>query len=94
MISANSGKPVEIENVAITQHQVYLKASCDFTDLKDTAEFFYSFDGKNWIKIGEPLKMKYTLPHFMGYRFGLFYYATKEIGGIADFDYFRISKDL
>lgn len=94
MVSANTGKPVEIENVAITQNQVYLKASCDFTDLKDIAVFYYSLDGKNWIKIGEPLKMKYTLPHFMGYRFGLFNYATKEIGGYADFDYFRISKDL
>jgi len=25
--------------------------------------------------------MRYTLPHFMGYRFGLFHYATKEPGG-------------
>jgi beta-xylosidase len=94
MISANTGKPVVIEEVALSQNQVYLKASCDFTELKDTAEFFYSLDGKSWTKIGEPLKMKYTLPHFMGYRFGLFNYATKEIGGYADFDYFRISKDL
>jgi len=30
------------------------------------------------------------LPHFMGYRFGLFNYATKAIGGIADFDFFHI----
>lgn len=34
--------------------------------------------------------MSYTLPHFMGYRFGLFNYATKNIGGYADFDWFRI----
>jgi hypothetical protein len=34
--------------------------------------------------------MKYDIPHFMGYRFGLFNYATKEIGGYADFDWFRI----
>jgi beta-xylosidase len=94
MVSANTGKPVLIEEVPLEQNQVYLKASCDFTELKDTAVFFYSLDGKNWTKIGEPLKMKYTLPHFMGYRFGLFNYATKEIGGYADFDYFRISKDL
>lgn len=30
----------------------------------------------------------------MGYRFGLFNYATKETGGYADFDYFRISDKL
>jgi hypothetical protein len=27
----------------------------------------------------------------MGYRFGLFYYATKNAGGYADFDYFRLT---
>ena len=35
--------------------------------------------------------MSYTIPHFMGYRFGLFCYATKAPGGFADFDFFRIS---
>jgi hypothetical protein len=31
-----------------------------------------------------------AIPHFMGYRFGLFNYATKHPGGYADFDWFRI----
>ena len=35
--------------------------------------------------------MSYTLPHFMGYRYGLFAYATKTPGGFADFDFFRIN---
>ena len=30
----------------------------------------------------------------MGYRFGLFNFATQEAGGQADFDYFRISDTL
>jgi hypothetical protein len=38
--------------------------------------------------------MAYTLPHFMGYRFGLFNYATKAAGGIADFDYFHIEDKI
>ncbi len=46
------------------------------------ADFYYSLDGKKWIKIGSQLKMAYTLPHFMGYRFGLFNYATKTSGGM------------
>ena len=41
-------------------------------------------------KIGSQLKMAYTLPHFMGYRFGLFNYATKTPGGYVDFDYFHV----
>jgi hypothetical protein len=39
--------------------------------------------------IGDELEMRYTLPHFVGYRFGLFNYATKEAGGRADFDDFH-----
>ena len=35
--------------------------------------------------------MTYTLPHFMGYRFALFNYATKAAGGCVDFNYFRVS---
>lgn len=91
MVSASSGKPVEVQRVPLGQKTVYLKAECDFRDRKDTAHFFYSLDSKAWIPIGEPLKMPYTIPHFMGYRFGLFTYATRQTGGFADFDYFRIT---
>ncbi|MBX2945081.1 MAG: glycoside hydrolase 43 family protein [Cyclobacteriaceae bacterium] len=90
MISAESEKPVEMERVPLSQNIIYLKAECNFNDKADTAEFFYSLDGKSWKHIGQQLKMSYTLPHFMGYRFGLFNYAAKEVGGFVDFDYFRI----
>ncbi|RZJ81757.1 MAG: glycoside hydrolase, partial [Chryseobacterium sp.] len=78
-----------IEEVALQQDKVYFKAECDFTDRKDLANFYYSLDGKTWKSIGSTLKMSYTLPHFMGYRFGLFNYATESAGGFVDFDYFR-----
>ncbi|UTA68634.1 glycoside hydrolase 43 family protein [Emticicia sp. 21SJ11W-3] len=94
MISANTGKPVEIERIPLTRSTVYLKAECNFRDRKDTALFYYSLDGKTWQRIGEPLKMPYTIPHFMGYRFGLFNYATKQPGGFADFDFFRITDTI
>ncbi|WP_266365426.1 glycoside hydrolase family 43 protein [Tellurirhabdus rosea] len=94
MVSASSGKPVEVQRVPLGQKTVYLKADCDFRDRKDTARFLYSLDGKTWTPIGEPLKMPYTIPHFMGYRFGLFNYATAQTGGFADFDYFRISDTI
>jgi len=57
--------------------------------------FFYSLDGKSWNPIGGPLKMEYTImEHFMGYRFGLFNYSSKNPGGFADFDYFHISDQI
>ncbi|SHF70684.1 Beta-xylosidase [Bacteroides luti] len=94
MISAGTGKPVEIQSVPLSRNIVYFKAECNFKDRIDIAKFFYSYDGKVWNIIGEPLKMAYTIPQFIGYRFGLFNYATKNIGGYADFDYFHISDTI
>ncbi|GAB3549253.1 glycoside hydrolase family 43 protein [Spirosoma fluminis] len=94
MVSAATGKPVEVQRIPLGQKPVYLKAECNFRDRKDIARFFYSLDGKAWLPIGEPLKMPYTIPHFMGYRFGLFNYATQQAGGFADFDYFRITDTI
>lgn len=73
---------------------VYLRVDCDFTNQKDDAYFYWSSDGVEWNRIGPKLHMIYTLPHFMGYRFGLFYYATSQPGGAADFDYYRISASI
>jgi hypothetical protein len=70
---------------------VYLKIDCDFKNRTDTADVYYSLAGKQGTSIGKPLKMSYTIPHFMGYRYGLFNYATKEVGGFVDFDYFHIT---
>jgi beta-xylosidase len=94
MINATGGKPVEAQAIPLNQKTIYFKAECDFTNKKDVANFFYSLDGKSWALIGSQLKMAYTLPHFMGYRFGLFNYATKNIGGFVDFDYFHISEQI
>jgi beta-xylosidase len=77
---------VEVESVPLAGTTVFLKLDCDFKDRKDTASFFYSPDGNNWKLIGKPLQMTYTLPHFMGYRFALFNYATKTAGGCVDFE--------
>lgn len=94
MVNAESGDAVEEERIPVEQNTVYLKAEGDFNNRKDVANFYYSLDGKSWTRIGSELKMAYTLPHFMGYRFGLFNYATKNPGGYVDFDYFRISDRL
>jgi beta-xylosidase len=94
MINATGGKPVEAQTIPLIQNKVFFKAECDFTDKKDVANFFYSLDGKSWSPIGSQLKMTYTLPHFMGYRFGLFNYATKNVGGFVDFDFFRVEDKI
>ena len=91
MINATTGVPQELAKIGLKQQRIYLKASCDFTNKRDLAQFFYSTDGRNWSRIGNELKMNYTIPHFMGYRFGLFNYAAKAGGGYVDFDYFHLT---
>jgi beta-xylosidase len=94
MTSAVKGIPKEIESVPLNQDKVYFKAECDFKAKADTGRFYYSLDGKKWISIGDTIKLPYTLPHFIGYRFGLFNYATKNTGGFADFAYFHIDDKI
>ncbi len=92
LMIAESDVPVEMERIPLTQKTVFLKAECNFKDRADIAKFYYSLDEKLWKPIGSPLKMAYTIPHFMGYRFGLFNYATQNTGGYVDFDYFQIKE--
>lgn len=94
MVSAQGNTPRQIERIPLEQQTVYFRIDCDFRNRTDKAYFYYSLDGKAWRNIGSTLQMAYTLPHFMGYRFGLFNYATKDTGGYVDFDYYRISDEI
>ena len=91
MVSAESGSPAELARLPLTQGTVHLRVVCDFRNRTDRATFAFSLDGRAWQSIGKPLRMAYTLPHFMGYRFALFHFATKAPGGWADFDAFRVA---
>ena len=94
MIEALKDTPTAIESIPLTQDEIYFRAECNFKDRADEGRFLYSLDGKKWISIGKTIKLPYTLPHFMGYRFGLFNYATKNAGGFVDFDYFHIEDQI
>jgi beta-xylosidase len=90
MVSADSDHPEEIASIPLSGKTVYLKVECEFEPAPEVARFSYSLDGKSWTPIGRPSRLTYTFPHFMGYRFALFYYSTRTAGGRVDFDYYRI----
>jgi beta-xylosidase len=94
VVNAKSPTPAEVESVPLTQGTVFLKLEIDYRNRADKAYFYYSLDGATWKAIGKPLQITYTLPHFMGYRFALFNYATKTAGGFVDFDYFRVTDKM
>ena len=72
---------------------VYLRVDGDFRLGKDIATFYYSLDGKDWTRIGSDFKMRFDFrKFFMGTKFGIFNYATKDAGGYVDVDYFKYEK--
>ncbi|MDO4163379.1 MAG: glycoside hydrolase 43 family protein [Bacteroides sp.] len=83
----------EKERIELTQDYVYLRIDADFRLNKDIATFYYSLDNKRWNKIGIDFKMKFNyLKLFMGTKFAIFNYATKQTGGYVDVDSFDYQK--
>lgn len=80
----------EKERKELTRNQVFLKMDCDFTT--DNANFYYSLDNKEWVKLGTEFHMIYNLVHFMGNRFAIYNYATQTPGGYVDVDFFEYTK--
>lgn len=81
----------KLKSVPINGNEAYFRIDFDFT--RDRANFYYSLDEKSWTKIGNELKLPYTLGMFVGYRFGLFNFAKKTAGGTAAFDWFKVGND-
>ena len=92
IIMSNKGEVME--SVPLNQDEVYLRIDMNFQGQKDQATFYYSKDGNTWTKFGNTLQMRYELTHFTGYRYGLFHFGTQSTEGYAEFDYFRIGKDI
>ncbi len=86
-----------VEQVNLSGNEIWLKADFLFNTITDDGSssnnidkvnFYYSYDGNNWTKIGEELGMVYDLKLFTGYRSAIYSYATKNTGGYADIDVF------
>jgi arabinoxylan arabinofuranohydrolase len=85
-----NGVMTERASVEINQTTVYLRVVADFDTEK--ARFYYSLKGYDWIEIGNEMTMVYDLLNFVGNRFAIFNYATKQTGGKVDVDYFRFKR--
>lgn len=75
--------PGSIETEAtIVDTKIWLRASLDVraSGTKE-ARFAYSFGGEDFIDYGGAYEMWTNWAYFIGYRFGIFNFATKELGG-------------
>ncbi len=57
-----------------------------------TAVFFYSTDGVTFTQLGSPFSLRTSWNYFLGYRFGIFNYATESLGGQVTIRSFSIEK--
>ena len=70
----------------LTSDEIYLRAFVNFGS--NQCRYYYSYNNTNWTAWGITMRMGYTLDYFVGQRFYLFNYATKQLGGYVDFDWF------
>jgi len=78
--------------VPISGTRIWLRVAADIRPgANRTAVFSYSADGKAFIPFGQPFVLNNRWQYFMGYRFAIFNYATKALGGSVTIDSFTIS---
>ena len=79
----------ERESVDITgAKKVWLRIDGDFNLGRDIATFYYSLDGKSFKKLGSDFKMVFDYRRlFMGTRYAVFNFATKQLGGKVDVEF-------
>lgn len=72
------------------QKRIWLRVTGDFRHQKDVATFAYSLDGRKWQEMPEQIRVSFDYSRFfMGTKFAIFNYATKQTGGYIDVDNFR-----
>ena len=100
-VGTSSNKIVAEQN--LSGDEIYLKVDFKFANVNndgsssnniDKANFYYSYDGQNWSKLGQELSMSYDLKLFTGYRSGIYSYPTKNTGGYADIDFFEYDRQM
>ncbi|OSS49012.1 hypothetical protein B5807_05798 [Epicoccum nigrum] len=72
--------------LAGTTKEIWLRIKADITpafgtSTARTTTFEYSLDGTSFTQLGKPFPMTNTWEFFTGYRFGVFNFATKALGG-------------
>ena len=77
------------ETVRLKHKRIWLRIDGDFTAGRDVATFYYSTDGATWQRIGTDYKMQFDYRRFfMGSKYAIFCYATKQLGGYVDINRF------
>lgn len=80
--TTSNGTVIATTSKTPTDMTLWLRASLDARASGTyAANFSYSIDGQEFTQLGGPYTMWTNWAYFMGYRFGIFNYATKQLGG-------------
>ncbi|KAK2808581.1 hypothetical protein FQN50_004613 [Emmonsiellopsis sp. PD_5] len=86
----NKGEEVDSADVPAGTEKLWLRAKADIAPASTGAgSFEYSTDGESFSPLGNEIEFNRNWQFFMGYRYGIFYYATQAIGGtvvVSEFD--------
>jgi Beta-xylosidase len=88
-----NSKTGNMQNAPIAiSSKIYLRAVANYGTGK--AKFYYSTDNVVYTPFGEEFVMEYNLSVFVGNRFSIFNYATKQAGGYIDVDWFSTEEQF
>jgi beta-xylosidase len=82
----------EVVSVPISGGKIWLRISADIRPgAKRTGNFSYSTDGATFKPIGASFVLNNEWMFFMGYRYGIFNYATQSLGGVVSVSSFTMT---
>ena len=87
-----TGTGTEAAGANVSGGKIWLRASADIRPGSGrTATFSYSTDGTTYTSLGPAFVLNSDWQFFMGYRFGVFDYATKALGGSVTVNQFAVT---
>nr|WP_321408607.1 family 43 glycosylhydrolase [uncultured Carboxylicivirga sp.] len=75
-----------IEGQTLSTESIFLRAKVNYSTSK--ASFYFSIDNQTYTLFGSEMDMQFNLSVFTGNKFCLFNYATDQLGGFVDIDWF------
>lgn len=88
----SSAEAEEQTGATIAESTIYLRAIANYNTSK--ASFYYSLDNETYTKFGNDFDMQCNPEIFTGNKFAIFNYATTQLGGYVDIDWFSTEADF
>jgi beta-xylosidase len=87
-----TGTGAEQASAAVSGGRIWLRVNADIRPgTGRQGRFSYSTDGVNFTQLGPGFTMTNAWQFFMGYRFGIFNYATQALGGSVTVERFELT---